>query len=291
MIFHNTQYILQNLHYGPCVKQVFDLYKAESGEPTPVIIVIHGGGYMTGDRETELKYGPEYTSLYQELLSKGISVASLEYRLTDEVYFPMQMADCARAILHIYDNKGKWNLDGGNIILAGGSAGANIALWLAAGGYKNIGTDVFAEFYKIAGCIKALVLFRGPVSNDQSFYSRHIYAGTDRKAFWLPRFYGVDNFEEMNNEKTAQMIREAEILNFIGHDVPPLYMNFKYPLHEGLLGQDANDDEVFHSAGYGKKIHDICSALGRESILRCGKDIDAGDILRFIRRHTLKKEM
>ena len=55
-------------------RQRFDFWQAKSDQPTPLVLLIHGGGWMGGDKTG---YG---TNMIQPFLDKGISVAALNYR-------------------------------------------------------------------------------------------------------------------------------------------------------------------------------------------------------------------
>jgi acetyl esterase len=114
---------ISNAAYGEHKAQVFDLYLAKSDEPTPLLVFIHGGGFRGGSKKNVgFPIG--------RCLSAGISVASIEYRLTGIGHYPMQHHDCARAIQHLRYHAAKWNLDKTRIAAAGGSAGAGLSLWL-----------------------------------------------------------------------------------------------------------------------------------------------------------------
>ena len=68
--------------YDPHKHNVFDLWKAKSVTPTPLVVFIHGGGFSAGSR-TDLSPG-----LLTGLLAKGISVMAIDCRLTPETFFP-----------------------------------------------------------------------------------------------------------------------------------------------------------------------------------------------------------
>ncbi len=67
-----------DVSYGPHPKQVMHFWKAESAGPTPVLFFIHGGGWTAGGRMNGV------TKMLPTMLSKGISVASIEYRFINE---------------------------------------------------------------------------------------------------------------------------------------------------------------------------------------------------------------
>ena len=122
-----------NVSYGPHRKNVIHFWKAESEKPTPVLLFIHGGGWMAGGRLSGLTGG-----LLQQMLDNGISVASVEYRfipeatadgVTPPVHGPLH--DAARALQFVRSKADEWNIDKSRIAASGGSAGACTSLWLA----------------------------------------------------------------------------------------------------------------------------------------------------------------
>ena len=114
---------IANVPYGKHKAQVLDLYLAKSDKPTPLVVFIHGGGFRKGTkRNVGVPVG--------RYLSAGISVASIEYRLTKIGHYPMQHHDCARAIQFLRHNAAKYNLDKTRFAATGGSAGAGLSLWL-----------------------------------------------------------------------------------------------------------------------------------------------------------------
>jgi len=102
--------------------QTLDIYLPEE-QPAityPVIIAIHGGAFMMGDKSDIQLKAP------LEGLKKGYAVVSINYRLSGEAIFPAQINDVTKAILFIKENAHKYNLDSKKIALWGGSAGGNL---------------------------------------------------------------------------------------------------------------------------------------------------------------------
>ena len=122
-----------NYEYGnESERQVFDFWQAKSDKPTPVVLLIHGGGWMGGDKTS---YGTQAIKPY---LDAGISVASLNYRfipqaMEQKVDPPVKapLHDAARALQTIRSKAKEWNIDPTRVGATGGSAGACTSLWLA----------------------------------------------------------------------------------------------------------------------------------------------------------------
>ncbi|NNE91458.1 MAG: alpha/beta hydrolase [Verrucomicrobiales bacterium] len=105
--------------------QKLDVYLAESDQPAPVIIYIHGGGWRAGSKN-------KLPALCRQIIADGwASVVSVEYRFTDVKTHPAQVNDCVRAIQFVRTKAKEWNLDPGKIGVTGGSAGAHLSLWIA----------------------------------------------------------------------------------------------------------------------------------------------------------------
>src|SRR5215211_6102613 len=113
-------------------RQKFDFWQAKSDQPTPLVLLIHGGGWVNGDKTS---YG---TSAIQPFLDAKISVAALSYRfiaqaMEQKVEPPVKacLHDAARALQTLRSKAKEWNLDPARVGSTGGSAGACTSLWLA----------------------------------------------------------------------------------------------------------------------------------------------------------------
>ena len=112
-----------NVSYGPHAMNVIDFWKAEGEGPRPLLIYIHGGGWIGGDKKQDPKR-------IQPFLDKGISYASVNYRLTGEASLPAPVHDAARAVQFIRSKAAEWNINKNRIALTGGSAGACTSMWI-----------------------------------------------------------------------------------------------------------------------------------------------------------------
>src|SRR5687768_7802736 len=90
--------------YGPHERNVMDVWLAKSDKPTPVVVSIHGGGFLGGDRLIIPRLRDEY-------LANGISVVAITYRYSSQAIAPAPMRDGARAIQFIRTKAQEWNID------------------------------------------------------------------------------------------------------------------------------------------------------------------------------------
>jgi acetyl esterase len=120
--------IHRDIVYGKTCPDVqrLDAYLVKSAQPTPVLIEIHGGGWRRGSKSQFVYQG----NLIEAVLAAGISLVSIDYRLTPEHTFPAQMEDVVRAVQFVRSRAKDWNIDPNPIAAMGGSAGAHLAAWV-----------------------------------------------------------------------------------------------------------------------------------------------------------------
>ncbi len=104
-------------------RQRFDFWQAKSDKPTPLVLLIHGGGWVNGDKSG---YG---TRSIQPYVDAGISVAAINYRfipqaMEQKVEPPVKacLYDAARALQTIRSKAKEWNIDPVRVGATGSSA-------------------------------------------------------------------------------------------------------------------------------------------------------------------------
>ena len=123
--------VVRNIPYftGPAAEPKFhslDLYLPEGKSNVPVLFFVHGGGWRGGDKSPE-----RLLNLIDLCLSRGMGVASVNYRLSPAVKHPAHIQDVARAFAWLHSNAARYGIDAGNIFVAGHSAGGHLAALLA----------------------------------------------------------------------------------------------------------------------------------------------------------------
>ncbi len=92
---------------------------------TPLVYFIHGGGWVIGNLDT-------HDSLCAEIARQSkCRVIAVDYRLAPEFPFPISLEDCHAALNYLIAHAGSLKIDPQRIILAGDSAGGNMATVLA----------------------------------------------------------------------------------------------------------------------------------------------------------------
>ncbi len=102
--------------------QKLDIYLPDKGlGPFPVIVSIHGGAFMFGDK------GDVQVLPMLEGLNRGYAVVSINYRLSGEAKFPALVHDMKAALRWIRAEAERWNFNPRKVAVWGGSAGGYLA--------------------------------------------------------------------------------------------------------------------------------------------------------------------
>lgn len=120
--------ILQNVAYGEDPRQIMDIYLQPNRTiETPLIILVHGGAWTTGDKE-------DANFMRDACYANGINVVNINYRLTGEnsaIRYTDMMQDIDRAIALILAHADEYNVRKSKIVMWGGSAGGHLSLLYA----------------------------------------------------------------------------------------------------------------------------------------------------------------
>jgi acetyl esterase/lipase len=161
-IFH------QNIPYAndTLKKHLLDVYlPANATSSTPLVIWVHGGAWMHGDKYADMSY---MKNTIRAFIEKGYALASIDYRQSTTSIFPAQIQDCVQAIEFLHNNAAKYKLDKNKFALIGFSAGGHLASLLALSGNNNV-TEFYPGKKKPTFTIKAVMDFYGP-SNFLLFF-------------------------------------------------------------------------------------------------------------------------
>ncbi|HEX5104932.1 MAG TPA: alpha/beta hydrolase [Pirellulaceae bacterium] len=251
-------------------RQKFDFWQAKSDSPTPVVLLIHGGGWMGGDKSS---YG---ASAIQPYLDAGISVASINYRfipqaMEHKVEPPVKgpLGDAARALQTIRSKAKEWNLDPARVGATGGSAGACTSLWLAL--HDDLADPKSDDpIARQSTKLQCAAVVGAQTSLDpkelrawmpNAIYGGHAFGFT---AAGRSRAQEFDLLIE-NREKVLPWIKEYSPIELVSKDDPPIYLDYPNQKTPPVIGQEGTDPT--HSAIYGIKLEEKMEEAGVECVL------------------------
>ncbi len=114
-----------NIPYDSHPETVLDILQSKKTTAVgrrPGVIVIHGGGWVNGTKESMVR------NFCLPYLEKGFVVANVEYRLAKAAPAPAAVEDVLKAANWFRDNARRYNVDRDRIVVTGGSAGGHLAL-------------------------------------------------------------------------------------------------------------------------------------------------------------------
>ncbi|MRX69423.1 Acetyl esterase/lipase [Flavobacterium resistens] len=206
-----------------------DAYFYTSKKANPAIIMIHGGGWRSGNKS-------QMQIMAQEIAAKGYSCFPVEYRLSLEAKYPEAIYDVKNAIKFIKDNAKKFHVDPNKIAVLGCSSGGQMATLI---GTTNNNTAFEDSIFKSKSSSKVnaiidvdgILAFKHPESQEGEMAS-----------FWLKGTY-EDNPENWKN---------ASALTHTDKNTPPvLFINSSFDrFHAGrddmiaILNQNKIYNEV-----------------------------------------------
>ena len=105
--------------------QIIDVYVPATPGPHPLVLYIHGGGWVGGHTRHSGALG-NFPNVLAALAAEGFTVASLEYRLSGEAKFPAQLQDAKAALRFLKDHAAQYRIDPARVGIWGGSAGGHL---------------------------------------------------------------------------------------------------------------------------------------------------------------------
>jgi acetyl esterase len=224
---------------------LLDIYRpvALDAQALPIVFWIHGGGYIAGSRTDMENYA-------RILAADGYAMVAVDYPLAPENPYPAPIIALNRALTFLSDNAGRMELDRNQFILAGDSAGAQlaaqIALLISSPAYaKAAGMRAGIERSQLLGT----VLFCGP-------YDAHAIV-SEASSSWLARTFVWSYFGSIN--PPASTLDTFSIAEHVTSEFPPSFINVgnvdalapqSYALADALQHQGVHVETLFYPASH-----------------------------------------
>ncbi|SDI14489.1 Acetyl esterase/lipase [Planococcus glaciei] len=240
--------------------QQLDIYLPNEGEgPFPVIVAIHGGGFKEGD-----KTGADLAPML-EGVNRGYAVVAVNYRLSQEAFFPAAISDVKAAIRYVKANAEEYNLNPDKIAAWGGSAGGHLAALAGTSGDSDALKGKNRENINYTSEVQAVVDWYGQIDFlkiDEQFADSGITPKLgERNAAGSPesKYMGRSLLEKIDEVKKANpesYITENDPAFLIQHgtadpNVPVQQsVNFAENL-KAVLGEEQVELTLFEGAVHG----------------------------------------
>ena len=233
----------KNILYGDSSRNVFDIFMPASTKPTPLVIYIHGGGFLGGEKENP--YTPMWSGSWdfpteiKTLLSNNIAFATINYRLLkfkgDKEGVLKSLSDSKRCLQYIRSISKVLNIDKNNIVLCGSSAGAGTSEWL---GFSDDMADpsnpdiVLRESTRVkAIAIKAtqasydLIRYETDVFLEYNFSWREYLEEDSDIVDRFKSFYGMSQLNHFYSDSIKLYRKRVDMLAMMSQDDPEFWVS------------------------------------------------------------------
>jgi alpha-L-fucosidase 2 len=123
------------------VSLTLDASIPDGAGPFPAVIVVHGGGFVRGDKQTYVK------PLFPVLTGAGFTWFTINYRLAPRYRFPAPVRDVESAVKWVKQNARAYKVDPKRIALVGESAGGHLVAYVGVTSAPQLGIAAVVPFY------------------------------------------------------------------------------------------------------------------------------------------------
>ncbi len=246
----------KDVSYLPHESNAIDIWLADSETPTPLVLYIHGGGFRGGSKNS---IGADAVT---KLLAAGISVAAVEYRLIGVAKLPAAHHDCRRALQFLRSKADEWNFDKARVGAFGGSAGAQICMWLA---FHDEMADATSDdpIARESTRLTCVATNGGQTTMDFDWWMKHI-PGYDK-----PHRDPYESFDVKNEEELRAIVADVSALSIISADDPPIHMQYGQRPTDPVPTDPAKANGwKVHHVTFGIKLKEKMDELGVEANLK-----------------------
>lgn len=207
IVLPNTVSTTSDVSYGSHQKwQILDLHRPKNSKnKLPIIINIHGGAWVYGDKKI-------YAPYCMTLAEAGFAVINASYRLAPKHRFPCQIEDVVLIVQWVLDNAEEYHLNLDNLFIIGDSVGAQLASMYSCICLNPSYAKQFPILEKCKKIVpKAMVLNCGlyEMASEMS-----------KKDSFLPKLLK----DLLGRKVTTQDVQQLSPIFYIPKDFPPSYI-------------------------------------------------------------------
>jgi acetyl esterase len=183
---------------------------SKTNQALPVIIWVHGGGWVAGSKD-------QLGSYSRILASKGFCVIAIDYSLAPEKTYPTPLLQTNKALAYIAENSKRFYADTSNIVLAGDSGGAHIVAQTA-----NMISD--SSYAKLVGIepnigrnqLSGLILYCGPYDSE-SISTDGDFSTFIKTVLW--------SYSGKKDYKSVPGFKAVSVVNYVTSKYPPCFIS------------------------------------------------------------------
>jgi alpha-L-fucosidase 2 len=156
---------------------LLDVSVPPGGGPFPAAILVHGGGFEAGDKQTYITY------IFEPLSKAGFVRFSINYRLSPAHRFPAATDDVEEAIRWVRRNAARYKVDLDRVALIGESAGGHLVSYVGARNPPSARVDAVVAFYGIHDFVAFAAHHRGDSPVTERFLGERLLTARTAPAF------------------------------------------------------------------------------------------------------------
>jgi acetyl esterase/lipase len=165
VVYHNLSYREGSSRHW---KLDLAMKKNTTGKPRPGIVVIHGGGWVEGDKSSFASREHGVQGNIVDFAALGFVAVTINYRLSTEAPFPAALEDCKNAVRWMRAHAGEYNLDPDRIGAFGNSAGGHLAMLLGLVD-KDAHFEGDGPYRDQSSLVQAVVSDSGPIDLTEQY--------------------------------------------------------------------------------------------------------------------------
>ncbi|MFN8220346.1 MAG: alpha/beta hydrolase [Fimbriimonadales bacterium] len=194
-----------------------DLYIPEKAvrTPVPVVLVIHGGAWISGSKADVKAVG-------MELANRGYLAAAVQYRLAPKYKWPAMEDDVQTAVRYLRANKDKYGLDPNRVAALGFSAGGHLALLL---GTRETRDPKPADYPGVSSKVNVVVDFFGPTDLTSETDYPKVFDSVFATVLGKPR------------SESLEVLKDGSPLSHVTKDDAPTF------IYQGLIDPLVNPNQ------------------------------------------------